>query len=125
MKPAGIYRALAVIVGFQLIPVLAEEPAGQAGLLERAANVDDPIPETYEPLNSTFVGDGEALNQTIEQSWQLKKQAREREQATAASDGSPARETLEKTIQEPGINPVSSPEPTITDTGNSLEIKGD
>jgi hypothetical protein len=49
------------------LPTAAEE-AGGAGLLKRAANVDKPIAETYEPLSSTYIGAGERLNQTIEQS---------------------------------------------------------
>jgi hypothetical protein len=118
-----------ILAALLSLPLLAEEPAGPTGLLKRAASVDKPIPETYEPLNSTYVGDGEKLNQTIEQSWQLKKEAREQgaaDRATPASAvGGSGRETLESRIQEPGPGPAPIVEPQVQDTGKSLEIKGD
>ena len=105
--------------------VCAEESDGKASLLKRAAAVDKPIPETYEPLNSTYVGDGEKLNENIEQSWELKKQAKEREDATANAAGNAERQALDKRIQEPGLSSATPPEPRISDTGKGLEIKGD
>jgi hypothetical protein len=103
----------------------SEEPGGESGLFKRAASVDKPIPETYEPLNSTYVGDGEKLNEDIEQSWELKKQTREQEAAAAAKANSAERQALEKRIQEPGDSSVPLSEPQISDTGKSLEIRGD
>jgi hypothetical protein len=123
MKRALILWMLtALILPFS---AFSEEAEGEAGLFKRAAKVDKPIPETYEPLNSTYVGDGEKLNETIEQSWELKKHAREREQAAAAAENNDERRALEKRIQEPGASSAPSSEPQISDTGKSLEIKGD
>jgi hypothetical protein len=108
------------------LPTAAEE-AGGAGLLKRAANVDKPIAETYEPLSSTYIGDGERLNQTIEQSWQLRQAARESQQRDAADAAiaSPERKALEQRIQEPGLAAPADGEPRVIDTGDRLEIRGE
>lgn len=102
---------------------LAEEPASQPGLLKRGATVDKPIPDTYEPLNSTYVGDGEKLNETIEQSWELKKQAREQEEAAAAVSNSAERQALEKRIQEPGATTAAPAAPQVESQDGSLRIR--
>jgi hypothetical protein len=107
------------------LPAAAEQTGEPGGLLKRAANVDKPIPETYEPLNSTYVGDGERLNQTIEQSWQLKRQAREQQAQEAAAADSAERRALEGRIQEPGQAPAAPAEPRVVDTGKRLEIRGE
>ena len=102
---------------------LAEEPASKPGLLKRGATVDKPIPDTYEPLNSTYVGDGEKLNETIEQSWELKKQAREQEEAAAAATNSAERQALEKRIQEPGAATPAPASPQVESNDGSLRIR--
>lgn len=102
---------------------LAEEPASKPGLLKRGATVDKPIPDTYEPLNSTYVGDGEKLNETIEQSWELKKQAREQEEAAAAETNSAERQALEKRIQEPGTPAATPVPPQVESNDGSLRIR--
>ncbi len=102
---------------------LAEEPASQPGLLKRGATVDKPIPDTYEPLNSTYVGDGEKLNENIEQSWELKKRAREREAAAAATGNSSERQALEKRIQEPGSAATTPAPPQVESQDDSLRIR--
>lgn len=116
---------LGVVAGLLVAGVQAQDAGTEAGseegVLKRAAKVDKPIADTYEPLNSTYVGDGERLNESIEQSWQLKKQAREREQAAAS--GSPERAELEKRIQEPGELRSGPDEPEVTSTDNSIRIR--
>lgn len=127
MKIAYVLYLAAVMGGLLSLPAEAEETQAPAGLLQRAAEVDDPIPETYEPLNSTYVDKGEQLDDTIEQSWQLQKAAEDRgTSATDSSGGDDAeRELLESRIQEPGLSPRPEPEPAITDTGDSLRIQGE
>ncbi|MGH8453688.1 MAG: hypothetical protein ACRES4_03250 [Nevskiales bacterium] len=124
MKRAAILCILATTTLLSQA-ALSEEPAGETGLLKRAATVDKPIPETYEPLNSTYVGDGEKLNENIEQSWELKKRAREREEAATAAANSAERQALEKRIQEPGTGPAPASEPQVVDSGKSLEIRAE
>jgi hypothetical protein len=123
MKLTGISVWVAGLLVVFALPALAQESGSEIGILKRAAQVDDPIPETYEPLNSTYVGDGERLNETIEQSWQLKKEAKAREEAAAAIPPSPERQALEQRIQEPGSGPQVLAEPQVRDTGNGLQIK--
>lgn len=125
MKNIQVLGVLAAVALLLSGVARAEDAGGEAGLLKRAASVDNPIPDTYEPLSSTYVGDGEKLNQTIEQSWQLKKQAREREQAAASPPPSPERQALEQRIQEPGSQPATESEPQVRDTGSGLYIRGD
>ncbi len=125
MRLSVLGRVLALAGGLTSMTLGAQEPAEQGGLLKRAAQVDDPIAETYEPLSSTYVGDGERLNQTIEQSWQLKKEAKARAETSAKAEDSLARRALEQRIQEPGTAPSVSSEPEIRHTDKGLEIKGD
>lgn len=102
---------------------LAQEATDEPGLLKRAAKVDKPIADTYEPLNSTYVGDGERLNESIEQSWQLKKRAKEQETLEAAGH-SAERDALEQRIQEPGAaTPGWREEPVVESTEAGLSIK--
>lgn len=93
-------------------------------LLKRGATVDKPIPETYEPLNSTYVEGGEKLNEDIEQSWKLKKDAQERTEqaAKAAAPLTPEQKELEQRIQEPGTGTVNPPLPTLEKNEKSLRI---
>lgn len=117
-----VFSVLGIVAGLLAMSVQAEEAGSEDGILKRAAKVDKPIADTYEPLNSTYVGDGDRLNESIEQSWQLKKQAREREQAEQAS-GNPERAELEKRIQEPGELQSGPGEPEVTSTEDSIRIR--
>lgn len=95
------------------------------GLLKRGATVDKPIPETYEPLNSTYVEGGEKLNEDIEDSWELKKEAEERENKAAKPPvaQTPEQRALEQRIQEPGSGAANPPLPTLEKDDKSLRIR--
>lgn len=107
---------------------VSAEPEGEVGLLKRGAKVDKPIADTYEPLNSTYVGDGERLNDSIEQSWSLKRgiggigDRRPAVTGTGEAD-SAERESLEQRIQEPGQSGPVQPEPSVETTDDSLSIR--
>jgi hypothetical protein len=125
MRPSKAFWLPGLLAGLLSLPAGAEEPTG---LFKRAANVDKPIPETYEPLDSTYMGEGGRLDDTIEQSWKLREEAGEADASgpdlQPVNTGS-SREELEKRIQEPGVRPAQPPEPAVTDTGKSLEIRGE
>lgn len=95
------------------------------GLLQRGATVDTPIPETYEPLNSTYVEGGEKLNEDIEDSWELKKEAEEREDKAARPPAAqtPEQRALEQRIQEPGSGAAKPPLPQLEKDDKSLRIR--
>lgn len=103
----------------------ATEPAAEPkpSLLKRGATVDKPIPETYEPLNSTYVEGGEKLNESIEQSWELKKKAKEQqEQAVQPPVPTPERQALEQRIDEPGGEATAPPLPKLQTQEKAIRI---
>jgi hypothetical protein len=104
-------------------PVPEPGPEPKPGLLKRGATVDKPIPETYEPLNSTYVEGGEKLNESIEQSWELKKKAREQQEQAAQPPAPTAeRKALEERIEEPGAATQPAPLPTLESQEKSIRI---
>jgi len=93
-------------------------------LLKRGATVDKPIADTYEPLNSTYVEEGEKLNEDIEQSWQMKKRAQEQADKAARPPATPSaeRRELEQRIQEPGSGSPNPPLPKLEKDEKSIRI---
>lgn len=129
MKAAGI-GIIATLAAMVASGTMAAEPASSAaesappkpGILKRGATVDKPIPETYEPLNSTYVEGGEKLNETIEQSWELKKKAREREEKAAEPPETSERKALEGRIEEPGSGAPEASLPRLETQEKSIRI---
>lgn len=104
---------------------VAAEPAAEPkpGLLKRGTTVDKPIAETYEPLNSTYVEGGEKLNESIEQSWELKKKAKEQQEQAAQSPApTPERQALEQRIDEPGGEATAPPLPKLETQEKAIRI---
>ena len=121
MIRAGLLIAVVAAWAGTAVAEPAAEP--KPGLLKRGATVDKPIPETYEPLNSTYVEGGEKLNESIEQSWELKKKAKEQqEQAAQPPKPTPERQALENRIEEPGADASSAPLPQLETQEKSIRI---
>jgi hypothetical protein len=121
--------ALAVSVAMTNAALAQDAAAGpveeEKGSLLRP-KVDQPIPDTYEPLGGTRWDEGDAHTQEIRESWELKKQAEGRQEVVDEEPApaiSPA--TRRIPIQEsiPGAAPAVQDGTVVEEGDESLRIR--
>jgi hypothetical protein len=92
--------------------------------------VDNPLPDTYEPLGGTRWDEGEAHTQEIRESWELKKQAQEGDHPAQAKDSeeaprpiSPATQRIRIQESVPGAAPATRDSTVVEEGKDSLRIR--